>query len=94
MYAIRSYYVKLEILGFESKGSQKISSIESLKKGPKEQVMGSFAIQIGAFSRIEGAITTQEKYDKIQGYSAIIKDMEQESGRIFRVYLTGFQSEA
>ncbi len=86
--------VKLEILGFESKGKRSIPSIDQLQKGPKEQVVASFAVQIGAFSRIEGAIFTQEKYDKLQGYSAIIKDSERGGERLFRVYLNGFKSEA
>ncbi len=85
--------VKLEILGFEEKHKRAIPTAKELQKGPKEQIVGSFAVQIGAFSRIEGAMLTQEKYDKQQGYSAIIKDSERSGERLFRVYLTGFNSE-
>jgi rare lipoprotein A len=85
--------IKLEILGFEQKGKKSISSIKKLQKGPKEKVLGSFAIQIGAFSRFEGALITQEKNDNIQGYKAVIKDIQLNDKRIFRVYLTGFKSD-
>lgn len=86
--------VRLEVLGFEAKGSRSISPIETLKQGPKEQVSGIFSVQVGAFVRIEGAMATREKYHNMQGYSAVIKDSQYEKGRIFRVYVTGFKSDA
>ncbi|MEA1919910.1 MAG: septal ring lytic transglycosylase RlpA family protein [Campylobacterota bacterium] len=85
--------IKIEILGFEQKGKKSISSIKKLQSGPKEKVLGAFAIQVGAFSRFEGALFTQEKYDNMQGYKAIIKDVELSESRIFRVFLTGFKSD-
>ncbi len=84
--------IKLEILGFEQKGKKSISSIKKLKKGPKKKILGSFAIQVGSFSKFNGAILTQEKYDKIQGYRAIIKDIDDGEKRLFRVFITGFKS--
>jgi rare lipoprotein A len=53
--------IKLEILGFEQKGKKSISSVKKLQSGPKEKILGSFAIQIGSFARFEGALFTQEK---------------------------------
>jgi rare lipoprotein A len=85
--------IKLEILGFEQKGKTSISSIQKLQSGPKEQVLGAYAIQIGAFSKFEGAVITQEKNDNLQGYKAVIKDVQLNDKRIFRVFLTGFNSE-
>lgn len=85
--------VTLEVLGFQQKGKKKIPTTKELKKGPSEQVMGSFAIQIASFSKIEGAIKTQEKYNKTEGYTTIIKDTEYNNVRLFRVWLTGFKSE-
>jgi rare lipoprotein A len=85
--------VKLEILGFERKGSTKIPSKKQLKKSPQKKAIGGFALQIASFSKIEGAIKTQEKYDGTDGYATIIKDMENANGRMFKVWLTGFKSE-
>ena len=85
--------IKLEILGFEQKGKKSISSVQTLKKGPKEKILGSFAIQLGSFAKFEGALFTQEKYDNFDGYKTIIKDVELHNNRIFRVFLVGFKSD-
>ncbi|MCJ7764876.1 MAG: SPOR domain-containing protein [Thiovulaceae bacterium] len=53
----------------------------------------SYALQIGSFSKIEGAIRIQEKHDGYRGYHTIIKDTEYNNRRIFRVWLSGFKSE-
>jgi rare lipoprotein A len=86
--------VRLEILGFAEEGTTRIADLKALKRGPKEKVMASFAVQIGSFRRIEGAVFTQEKYDNTEGYRTIIKDTEYNGERLFRVWLTGFKSEA
>jgi len=86
--------VKLEILGFERKGSTKIPTKKQLKKSPQKKEISGFALQIASFSRIEGAISTQEKYDGTDGYKTIIKDMQTPQGRMFKVWLTGFKSES
>lgn len=86
--------VELEVLGFERKGATAISDLKTLQKGPSEKVAGSFAVQIASFRRIEGAIVTQEKYDSYQGYRTIIKDTEYNNERLFRVWLSGYKSEA
>jgi rare lipoprotein A len=85
--------VQLDILGFAQDGTTRIADMETLKKGPTQKVMDSFAVQIGSFTRIEGAMVTQEKFDKTEGYRTIIKDSEYNGKRLFRVWLTGFQSE-
>lgn len=85
--------VTLEILGFEGKGKRSIPTKKELKKSPKTQAIGGFALQIGSFSRIEGALATQEKYDHTDGYTTIIKDIEVAGKRAFKVWLTGFRSE-
>lgn len=76
--------VSLEILGFESKGS---------KRNPKSNSYGDFALQIASFSNIDGAISTQEKHDNTDGYRTVIKDMDQNGDRVFKVWLKGFKSE-
>ncbi len=85
--------VVLTILGFEKDGSTMISDIKTLQKGPDLKVVSSYAVQIGSFSKIEGAIKTQEKFDKTQGYKTVIKDTGEGDDRLFRVWLTGFKSE-
>lgn len=85
--------VKLEILGFESKGKKNIPTETELKALPQKQEIGNFALQIGSFSKIEGAFITQKKYDDTAGYKTIIVDKETSNGRMFKVLLKGFQSE-
>lgn len=85
--------VKLEILGFENKGRQTIPTEIELKESPQTKEISDFALQIGSFSKIEGAFTTQKKYDNISGYKTIIVDKQTSNGRMFKVLLKGFQSE-
>ncbi len=86
--------VTLEVLGFKGKGEHNIPTKKELKKLPqKMSLVGKYAIQIGSFSHIEGALATQEKYDNTDGYETIIKDVENNKGHIFKVWLRGFKSE-
>jgi len=85
--------VEIEILGFEVKGRKMIPSAQELQASPQSQSVEDFAIQIGAFSRIEGAILTQQKYDNTDGYKTIIKDVEMNNRRLYRVFLKGFKTE-
>ncbi|MEA1891622.1 MAG: septal ring lytic transglycosylase RlpA family protein [Campylobacterota bacterium] len=85
--------VTIEILGFVTKGKTKIPTTGELQKSPKTKSLDGFSLQIASFMRIEGAIKTQERYDNTDGYRTIIKDMENENGRIFKVWLKGFKSE-
>ena len=54
---------------------------------------GCFIFQIASFSNIEGAVFTQKKYDGLDGYKTIIKDIPGER-TAFKVWIKGFQSEA
>lgn len=85
--------VSLEILGFETKGKKSIPSKKELEKLPQKEFVGEFALQIASFSKIEGAMKMQEMHDKTDGYKTIIKDVETDNGRIFKVWLKGFKSE-
>ena len=85
--------VVIEILGFSAKGTQQIPSKQELKSSPQDESMDAFAIQIGSFSRIEGAILTQKKYNDTDGYKTVIKNMQTQNGRMFKVWLKGFRSE-
>ncbi|MDF1880573.1 septal ring lytic transglycosylase RlpA family protein [Sulfurimonas sp. MAG313] len=85
--------VRLEILGFNKKGQTKITKT-SIQKNLKEKIVGKYALQIGSFSKIEGAISTQERYNDVsKRYKAIIKDIDNGNKRLFKVFLVGFQGE-
>jgi peptidoglycan lytic transglycosylase len=85
--------VNIEILGFETKGKKRIPTKKELKKSPQKATVSGFALQIASFSQAEGALKTQEIHDNTDGYRTVIKDMENEDGRIFKVWLKGFKSE-
>lgn len=90
--------VKLEVLGFAGKGTKRTPATKKeldieLKNSPKTMDMDSFALQIASFSKIEGALKTQEKFDNTDGYHTLIKDVDTQSGRMFKVVLSGFKSE-
>ncbi len=85
--------VKLEVLGFHTTGKKNIPTKKELIKSPQKKSMGYFALQIGSFSNIDGAIRTQEKYNNTDGYKTMIRDVEVGDKRLFKVLLTGFQSE-
>jgi rare lipoprotein A len=86
--------VTLEVLGFEGKGSKNIPTTKELKGLPqKASLSGHYAIQIASFSKIDGALRTQKKYDNTDGYKTIIKDTQTDNGRMFKVWLTGFKGE-
>jgi rare lipoprotein A len=85
--------VRLEVLGFQSKGSTKIQPRDKLRKVPHESQPADYAIQIGSFSRFEGALKIQQKYDGIDGYKTVIKDIDNGTSRSFKVWLQGFRSE-
>lgn len=85
--------VTLEVLGFEPGGMRSID-MKRVAQGPKQSVMNAFYVQIGSFERFEGASYTKQKYANFKGYNAIIKDTEYNGRRLFRVWLSGFKSEA
>ena len=85
--------VKIEVLGFQSKGSTEIQPKEKLQTIPQESQLADYAIQIGSFSKFDGALKVQQKYNGLDGYKTIIKDAESGASRAFKVWLKGFRSE-
>lgn len=93
--------VSIEVLGFYSKSNKRIVRKKAIQKPKKviipkkikKTVPGSYSLQIASFSNIEGAIKIQEKYDKTDGYRTVIKDVQSENGRFFKVYLKGFNTD-
>jgi len=86
--------VELEVLGFHTKGKTYIPTKKELKTKPQKKSMGYFALQIASFANFNGAIKTQEKFNGIDGYKTIIKDVESNGKRLFKVLLIGFKSES
>ncbi len=85
--------VTIEILGFYANGKRTIPTAKELASAPQKSTLSGFSIQIGSFANIAGATKTRDKYDKTDGYRTVIKDVEQENNRFFKVYLQGFKSE-
>lgn len=85
--------VTVEVLGFDAK-DRRIPTAKELAESPRQLSLDGFAIQIGSFVKIEGAIATQQKYNNTDGYKTIIKDMQTNNGRMYKVWLKGFKSEA
>ncbi|MCD4667599.1 MAG: septal ring lytic transglycosylase RlpA family protein [Sulfurimonas sp.] len=93
--------VTIEVLGFYSKNKRR----STVKPKPikykrittttsiKHSETATYALQIASFTNIEGAMKIQEQHDNTDGYKTIIKDVQSDSGRLFKVYLRGFESE-
>ncbi len=83
--------VKLTILGFHSK-------IAVTKEERKEvQEIGKYYVQIGAFTNLNGANTTKDKFNNtiLSGnYKAIVKETNIDGKTINRVWVSGFRSES
>ena len=85
--------VTIEVLGFDSKNKKRIPTKEQLASSPKQKQLGHFALQIASFSKIDGALLTQQKHNGTDGYVTIIKDVQVKGKRVFKVWLKGFKSE-
>lgn len=104
MVGVGTIKVKLEVLGFYShnKNAHVNDTVPSIQKPlfiPKVQSVSpsngrnNYALQIASFKKIEGALHTQEKYDATDGYTTVIRDVEVNGQRYFKVYLKGFKTE-
>ena len=87
--------VKLEVMGFKDQKAADRGAKGTTKRVERKSLgYDTYALQIGSFSQIDGALKTQEKYDGYRGYHTIIKDTEYNNKRVFRVWLSGFKSES
>lgn len=101
--------IRLEVLGFggvisanyqksvaknveESKSFQ-----DEFKIGESQNSIqgGNFSLQIGAFKRKEGAMETKERYQGLinTDYKVAIKEHNNDTEVVYRVFVTGFKSE-
>ena len=85
--------VKLEILGFQKQGLHTIPTPKAMKSLPKTIKLGNYLLQIGSFENFVGAQKTQKRYNGQDGYKAVIRDVEYNNQRYFKVMLSGFKSE-
>jgi rare lipoprotein A len=76
--------VKLEVISFDAK-------IPHIKDRKESVEIGNFAIQVGSFSRIEGAKKIQRRY-KSHYYKTYIKSGYSNGFRVYRVFIGGFKS--
>lgn len=85
--------VKIEVLGFAGKIQPR--RIGRDQKQVKRVRLSNFGVQVGAFSRYEGAQITKRKYSGMYAnYQPIIKRFTDQDGRtLYRVWLMGFGSE-
>jgi len=93
--------VSLEVLGVHASSSKRVkrtnNQIYSGERKTSKRIVNNpnakYALQIGSFNNISGAIKVQQKYYGIDGYKTIIKDTNTQHGRVFKVLLKGFKSE-
>ncbi len=85
--------VTLQVLGFDS-----LIASMAAKKGAsirQEVVLSGFGVQVGSFRRIEGARIYKKRYDNFEGrYRTRIRKFIVEEAPLYRVWMTGFKSEA
>ncbi|MGB5868361.1 MAG: septal ring lytic transglycosylase RlpA family protein [Arcobacteraceae bacterium] len=81
--------VKLTVLGFNGK----IAKTTAEKK--EVQSMSNYYVQVGVFSKIEGAKSTKRKFDLVleKEYKVILKDGDLQGKPVKRVWISGFRSE-
>ncbi len=79
--------VEIEVLSFE-----KIA--HKFAKAPKSVILDNFAVQIGSFSKLNGAKIYQKRYALVDGrYSSYIKRYNHDGKIFYKVMLKGFKSE-
>ncbi|MGB3751027.1 MAG: septal ring lytic transglycosylase RlpA family protein [Arcobacteraceae bacterium] len=81
--------VKVTVLGFNGKIATTVKEKNEIK------TVSNYYIQVGVFSKIEGANTTKRKFELIleDEYKVILKDGELNNKDVKRVWISGFRSE-
>ncbi len=88
---------KNKFLGEPIHVEQKVETIEKLenvqiKSSSSVAVVGNYNIQVGAFSRMDGAVKTKEKFEKLLNRNVEIKSVPKNDKILHKVYVTGFDS--
>jgi rare lipoprotein A len=81
--------VKITVLGFNGK----IATTQEEKN--EVRTVGNYFVQVGVFSRVEGAKSTKRKFELIleDRYKVVLQDGLLEGKTIKRVWVSGFKSE-
>lgn len=81
--------VKITVLGFNGKIANTIEEKNEV------YAVSNYYIQVGVFSKIEGANTIKRKFEMVldKNYKVILKDGQLEDKVIKRVWISGFRSE-
>lgn len=80
--------VKLTVLGFDS-------LISTSAKREERRALSNYAVQIGAFKQKESAERFVSENSSVDGvYKSILKTYENDNKTMYRVFLSGFKSEA
>lgn len=81
--------VKVTVIGFNGKIARTVKEKNEIK------TLSNYYVQVGVFSRIEGANTTKRKFELIleDEYKVILKDGELNNKDVKRVWISGFRSE-
>ncbi|WP_236842662.1 septal ring lytic transglycosylase RlpA family protein [Campylobacter lanienae] len=83
--------VRLEVIGFYGQ----IETPANKTAKTHTYTGGNFMVQIGAFRRLEGANTYKAQFDNTNGiYKTAVREYTLNNEPIYRVFLTGFRSEA
>lgn len=78
-----------------SNGASKNSAnFGKISQGQQSFEGGSFMVQIGAFKRPEGAKSFKNSNANKYGYKTLIRTFDIDGEKIYRVFLSGFRSEA
>lgn len=95
--------VRLEVIGFngaisDSAGLNKETLASTEYKiqsfSQKTIELSHFMVQIGAFRNQQGAMNFSLNHQNYSGYKAVVREFDLEGAPIYRVMLSGFQSEA
>ncbi|MGM9995099.1 MAG: septal ring lytic transglycosylase RlpA family protein [Campylobacter sp.] len=77
-----------------NKASKNSANFGKISQGQQSFEGGSFMVQIGAFKRPEGAKSFKNSNANKYGYKTLIRTFDIDGEKIYRVFLSGFRSEA
>ena len=77
-----------------NEASENSANFGKISQGQQSFEGGSFMVQIGAFKRPEGAKSFKNSNANKYGYKTLIRTFDIDGEKIYRVFLSGFRSEA
>lgn len=80
--------------GSSNEASKNSANFGKISQGQQSFEGGSFMVQIGAFKRLQGAQSFKNSNANKYGYKTLIRTFDIDGEKIYRVFLSGFRSEA